>query len=117
MDAKIVKKEPLSLPKVMKIVQGIGKKEDRAEFQNRVLDFAKKAAKLKESDTEKLLDELKELEILGLADEYLVQVVNIMPADLSELKAVLASSKATISPDNFKKIQDVIIKYKDKEAK
>jgi DNA-directed RNA polymerase subunit F len=36
---------------------------------------------------------------------------------LSELKAVLASSKATISPDNFKKIQDVIIKYKDKEAK
>jgi DNA-directed RNA polymerase subunit F len=36
-----------------------------------------------------------------------------MPADLGELKAVLSSSKATISPDNFKKIQDIVIKYKD----
>jgi DNA-directed RNA polymerase subunit F len=113
MDAKIVNKEALTLPKVTKIVQGIGKKEERIEIQNKVLDFAKKAAKLKDSDTEKLLEEIKALEVLGLADEYLVQIVNIMPADLGELKAVLSSSKATISPDNFKKIQDIVIKYKD----
>ncbi|MEM4248578.1 MAG: hypothetical protein QXH80_04870 [Candidatus Nanoarchaeia archaeon] len=113
MDAKIVNKEALTLPKVAKIIQSIGKKEERIEIQNKVIDFAKKAAKLKDADTEKLLEELRALNVPGLADEYLVQVVNIMPADLSELKAVLSSSKATISPDSFKKIQEVIVKYKD----
>jgi len=113
MDAKIIRKEPLTLPKVLKIVQDVGKKEERVDIQNKVIDFAKKSIKLKESEADKLLDELRALEVPGITDENWVQVVNVLPSDLAELKAVLSGSKATISPDNFKRIQDVVSKYKE----
>ncbi|MFH0869299.1 MAG: hypothetical protein V1839_03665 [archaeon] len=108
MDAKIINREPVTFPKLAKIIQGIGKKEERSEIQNKIFNIAKANAKLKEDDAEKLILELKALEISGFSDDSIVQLTNILPQDLSELKAVLAGSKASISPDNFLKIHEII---------
>ena len=111
MDAKIIEKEPVAFPKLVKVIQGIGKKEERSEIQNKILDIAKKNTKLKEDAAEALASELKALEIPGFTDDSIVQLVDIVPSDLSELKAVLAGTKATISPENFQKIHDIIQKH------
>jgi len=111
MDAKITNKEAVTFPKLAKVIQGIGKKEERSEIQNKILDIAKKNTKVKEDAAETLISELKALEIPGFSDDAIVQLANILPADLSELKAVLAGTKATISPENFQKIHDIIQKY------
>jgi len=111
MDAKIMNKEPVTFPKLAKTIQGIGKKEERSEIQNKILDIAKKNTKIKEDAAEALVSELKTLEIPGFSDDTIVQLANILPADLSELKAVLAGTKATISPENFQKIHDIVQKH------
>lgn len=108
MDAKIVNKEPVTFPKLAKVIQGMGKKEERSEIQNKIFEIAKANAKLKEDAAEALISELKALEIPGFSNDTIVQLANILPQDLSELKAVLAGTKATISPDNFQKIHDII---------
>ena len=111
MDTKIVNKEAVTFPKLAKIIQGIGKKEDRSEIQNKILDIAKKNTKIKDDAAEALITELKSLEIPGFNDDIIVQLANILPADLTELKAALAGTKATISPENFQKIHDIIQKH------
>jgi len=111
MDAKIVSKKPVTFPKLAKIIQGMGKKEERTDVQNKILDIAKANTKLKEDAAEKLVSELVALEISGLSEDSIVQLSNILPQDLSELKAVLSGTKATISPDNFIKIHEIIKSY------
>lgn len=112
MELKILNKEPLTLPQIEKVIAGLGKKEERAEIQNKIYDTAKKYAKLSEEDALKLMEELKELNIATLAPEQLSQIAEFVPQDLGELKSVLASSKITLPPETFNKIRDILSKYK-----
>jgi len=113
MDVKIIEKTPLTFPELAKVIQGLGKKEERSEIQNKILEQAKKSSKFKEDDAVKLVEEISDIDIPGLNSAHIVQIADIMPRDLSELKAVLAGSKATISPDNFNKIFEIVKNYRD----
>ena len=112
MEAKLLRKEPITYPEVVKILSGFGNVPDRSEIQNKVISAVKKFKKLKENQAKKLADELKSLGLATLTEEHIAEIVNILPADLAELKSVFAGSKTTISPENFKKINEIILKYK-----
>lgn len=112
MDLKIIKKEPLTLPQLNKTISGLGKKAERTDIQNKVLDFTKKFGKLSEANSRKLAAELQGLDIPTLTQEHITQIINVLPSDLAELKVVFAGTKTTMTPENFKRIHDVIIKYK-----
>lgn len=114
MDIKIVKKEPLTLVEVNKTVSSLGKKAELPAIQQKVQTFAKKFSKITGANAAKLAGELKGLEIPMFTEEHIAQIVNIMPQDLAELKSIFAGSKTTISPENFKKIHDIVMKYSKK---
>src|SRR3989338_3808622 len=109
--AEIIQKEPLHLPALVKVLQAIGTKEERAEIQNKILDYAKAQASLKEADAEKLKEELRSLDIATMAPEQITQIIDILPQDLSELKSVFAGSKTNLSPEQFEKILGICKKY------
>ncbi len=111
---KITEKQTLSFPELAKTIQGLGKKDERVEIQNKVLDFAKKASKTNEKDAQKLTEEIKALEIPMLTEDLIVQVANFMPTDLAELKTVFIGAKTNISPENFKRIHELVEKYRKK---
>ena len=108
-DLKMLTKEPLTIPNVEKILKA-RKKEDRNEVQSKVLDYSKKVSKLSEADSNKLVGDLEGLQIPGLTKEEIVSITNISPVTLTELRAVL-SGKANLSSENFKRIQEVLVKY------
>ena len=108
---EIIAKEALHLPALAKVLQGLGKKEERAEIQNKLIDYAKASARLKEDDAEKLREELRALDIATLAPEQIIQIIDILPQDLSELKSVFAGSKTNLSPEQFEKILGICKKY------
>ena len=112
MELKIISKEPLSLPQVAKMVKGIGNKEERAEVQNKILDFANGHAKMKEAEAEKLRAELGALDIATLSAEHITQIIDILPQDLAELKSVFAGSKTNLSPEQFQKIMEICGKFR-----
>ena len=111
MDTNIINKEPIALAEVSKIIQGLGNKTDRAEIPNKILEFNKDATKLKIDKVEKLIQELEALNVPLMSRALIVQIVDIVPKDLGELKSIFAGSKLAVSPENLKQMQDVISKY------
>ena len=109
MTAEIVSKEPIAIPQLSKFLKE-AKKEDRAEIQNKILDYSKKASKLTEANCEKLIAELKSLNIPGFTDDLAVSLANILPITLTEIRSLM-SGKSNISPENFKKMQEILVKY------
>ena len=114
MDTKIIKKEPLALVDAGKIVSGLGKKAELPTIQQKVQTFAKKFSKITSANVAKLAKELHGLEIPLFTEDNIAQICNILPQDLAELKSIFAGSKISISPENFKKILDIVIKYSKK---
>ena len=108
-DVKVITKEPIPITHIEKLLKG-KKKEERAEVQNKLLDYAKKVSKMTEAEANKLIEELEGMAIPGLTKEEIVSLANIAPATLSELRAML-SGKANLSPENFKKILEVLQKH------
>ena len=110
MDTKILNKQAVTLAEVAKIVQGLGNKPDRAEIQNKILEFSKSTTKLKIDDAEKLIKEIEALNIPLMTRENIVQIVDVLPKELGELKSIFAGSKLTVSPENMKLLHDIVSK-------
>jgi DNA-directed RNA polymerase subunit F len=108
-DAKIISKEAIAIPSIEKVLKS-RKKDERAEIQNKVLGHSKKFGKLTETESNKLVQELQGLEIPGLTKEEIIAIADIVPATLTELRSVL-SGKANLSPENFKRISDIVVSY------
>ncbi len=111
MDTKILSKEPISMPEVADHAAKIGKVADLLDMQNKMRLHAKELSRLGKDDAEKLVTELKALDIIRLSKEQLVQIVSLLPRDVSELRAVLSGEKTTIKPDDLQRIVDVVKKF------
>jgi DNA-directed RNA polymerase subunit F len=111
MDEKIIKKQPITLQELTKRLSEIKKKE-LIPIQQKVHDFAKRFSKITPVNAEKLRGELKKLDITRLTDDHLVDIINIMPQDLAELKTLFVKTNTTLPPEDFKRISDLINKYK-----
>lgn len=109
MSEEILSKEPIGIPMLTGFIKDV-KKEDRAEIQEKILEYSKKTSKISEADCKKLVDELKELNIPGFTTDLAVSLANIVPITMTEIRSVLAG-KSNINPENFKKIQEVLLKY------
>jgi len=114
MEIKILEKEPISLPRVTKMISEAGKKAELLDVQKKIQGTAKKYAKTSEANAEKLEKEIVELGIPALTKEVIVEVINTMPADVSELRTIFMSSKVSVAPENLNKILDLILKYRKK---
>lgn len=75
--------------------------------QQLTYEFLKKTVKLSKTNAEKLRGELEEL---GLKEEYIVNIINIIPRDEQILKLILRKEKE-IKPAQIKKILEIIGKY------
>ncbi len=111
MDTKITEREPVSIPEVADFASKIGKVTDLLDMQNKMRIHAKDFSKLSKTDAEKLAKELKELGIIRLAQEQLIQIVSILPKDIAELRTIFAGEKTTIKPEDLQKILDVVKKF------
>ena len=107
MKHEILQKEALHLSALAKTLQKLGKKEERAEIQNKLIDYSKDHARLKEEQADKMEAELRALDIVTLNQEQIIQIIDILPQDLSELKSVFAGSKTILSPEQFAKIMEI----------
>lgn len=105
---EFITKKPIAFPELLSYLKEL-KKEQRTEFQDKLLNFAKKNTRLSLPNYEKLIKELVNADILGLSEEDRVTIANILPRSMGELKAVLSASN--LNQDAFKKIFDIISKY------
>ncbi|HIE41169.1 MAG TPA: hypothetical protein EYP80_00735 [Candidatus Aenigmarchaeota archaeon] len=104
----IIKNQKLiTNPEVMNILAKKMKERELNYEQQLAYEFLKKTVKLSKTNAEKLRGELEEL---GLKEEYIVNIINIIPRDEQILKLILRKEKE-IKPAQIKKILEIIGKY------
>ncbi len=79
--------------------------------QRRALDHARRATKLESRDVEELKKKLAELE-LGLSEEQLIKVCDILPETVDDIRAVFAKERFKYSEEEIKRIIDTLDQYR-----
>ncbi len=109
---KVISRTSISLPEVEKIM---GSSEDElSTLQLRVLNYVRKYSKLPAERAEALIKEL--MEKFELTREEAVQIVDICPTHVEELRAVLSGYKRLVSfllfsEEKLQAIVDLVKKY------
>ena len=109
---KILSQTPLSLPEVKRLMEK--REEELNSMQLRVLNYVRKYSKLSSEAAEKLIKEL--MEKFELTREEAVQIVDICPTHIEELRAILSGYKRLVSfllfsEEKMLAIIDLIKKY------
>lgn len=79
-----LKKEVMSLPEVKEILEKV-KTEEMDQIQRWTYDYVNKFSKISRKQAQKLVSEL--VTQCGLTEEEAVEVVNILPSSLEEIRA------------------------------
>lgn len=104
----IITKEPLSLNEVSELLSDLEKNGELSPNQQKIKDFTSKFNKLNKEKTVSLIEELKKAEVPRLTEDTIIEIVNIMPQNETELKTVLMRNRLTISKENSDKILSII---------
>ncbi|MCD6591390.1 MAG: hypothetical protein J7K78_00030 [Thaumarchaeota archaeon] len=115
---KIISRTPLSLPEVEHILTGSD--IELSSLQQRVLDYVRKHSKLPADKAEELIKEL--MEKFELTREEAVQIADICPVHIEELRAILSGYKRLLpfllfSEEKLQAIIDLIKKYLQTEQR
>jgi DNA-directed RNA polymerase subunit F len=107
---EMVSEEIVSIPLVKKMLKK-RVSEDMLYEQKIALEHAEKFSRLKTSDAEQLIKEVKELG-LRVRDDTIVKIADILPADEVDLKAIMVRSGTQLKKDQAQKVLDIVAKYK-----
>ncbi|MCW1301320.1 MAG: DNA-directed RNA polymerase subunit F [Candidatus Nanoarchaeia archaeon] len=108
MELEVLGEEYIPVVKAKKVLE-----ESKVETHevNIALEHATKFSKLKWSEAEKLIQELKSLD-LRLNEKVIVKLVDIMPYDKDDVKLILSSYKLSLKDEDVEKILEVINKFR-----
>jgi len=112
MAKKILSQTPLSIPEVKRLMEE--REGELNSMQLRVLNYVRKYSKLSSEAAEKLIEEL--MEKFELTREEAVQIADICPTHIEELRAILSGYKRLVSfllfsEEKMRAILDLVKKY------
>lgn len=110
MEVKILEEKPLLLSEVEVELEKIAKK-GRLSIQEITYDFTRKFNKLDTNTAKGLIEEINKLEIPRVDNFHVYQIASIVPKNLGELRSIFAGTKTTVTPENIKKILEIVKKH------
>ena len=102
---EIIKKEIVTLPHVKEILESV-KPDDMDQIQRWTADYVTKFAKVDSKKAQKMVRQL--VEQCDLTEEEAVEVVNIMPVSLEELRAFTFGWKKLILTETLDKMLAIL---------
>jgi len=102
---EIIKKEIITLPHVKEILESV-KPDDMDQIQRWTADYVGKFAKVDSKKAQKMVRQL--VEECDLTEEEAVEIVNIMPVSLEELRAFTFGWKKLILTDTLEKMLNIV---------
>ena len=102
---EITKKEIVTLPHVKEILESV-KPDDMDQIQRWTADYVTKFSKVDSKTAQKMVRHL--IEQCDVTEEEAVEVVNIMPVSLEELRAFTFGWKKLILTETLEKMLKII---------
>ncbi len=102
---EIIKKEIVTLPHVKEILESV-KPDDMDQIQRWTADYVTKFSKANSNKAQKMVRQL--VDQCDLMEEEAVEVVNIMPVSLEELRAFTFGWKKLILTETLEKMLNIL---------
>lgn len=102
---EIIKKEIVTLPHVKEILESV-KPDDMDQIQRWTSDYVSKFAKVDSKKAQKMVRQL--IEECDLTEEEAVEIVNILPTSLEELRAFTFGWKKLILTETLEKMLSIL---------
>ena len=101
----IIKKEVITLPQVKKVLEAI-KPDEMDQIQRWTYDYVRKFAKTDSDLAEKMVKRL--VEECELKPEEAIEIINIMPTSIEELRAFTYGWKKLILTETLEKMLNIL---------
>ena len=101
----IVKKEIITIPQVKEILEAV-KTDDMDQIQRWTFDYVGKFAKVDSNLASRMVSQL--IEKCDLKEEEAVEIVNVLPSSIEELRAFTFGWKKLILTDTLEKMLNIL---------
>ncbi len=106
---EVLGEKPLTMVEMKEELQKIKKRDGELNFRaNKTEDYLNHFIKLSAKKSEELFEEITKLDIPRLKEAHIVKIVDLIPSDIDQIKAVLQGYVLSVSDDNLKKILNVL---------
>jgi len=110
---QIIKEMPITMSELAEEIKNIKKRDNELNFRaGKTEDYLNQIG-IDSKKSKKLYDKLTTLSIPRLKDIHIIKIVDLMPDDAEDVKAVLSGYTLTVSQDNMKKIAAAVKEIKD----
>ena len=110
---RVIEVKELTLPEVKTLLEQRGKESELDRVQRVTLDYATKFSKVDPDVVAALKQELTEQH--GLSQFAAIQLINILPESIDELRTLLTREGRTFSTEELENILATLNKYRRKE--
>jgi DNA-directed RNA polymerase subunit F len=111
-ELKILEEKPISMAQLKEEIKDIKKRDEELGFRTaKVSEHLEVLKILKGKEAEELFGKIEKLNVPRLKEAHIYKIIDLMPANITELKNIAQSYALTITNDNFEKILEVITEY------
>lgn len=115
---KLIQEAPVSLSEIKEKIHEIESRDKALSFRaNKVKDYLNKVVKLDAKTSSELRQKLILLDIPRLKDRQITKIIDVLPEDIEDLKAVFTGEVTTITQENMEKIVEAVRPLVQKKSK
>ena len=108
---EVINQKPVHSSKVYEEITSKTQNREQTYREEKILEYLKKTNKLEQKEFKSALDELKALEIPRIEEKHLVKILEIMPQNGTELRAIISHGGVVVVDDVVTQILEIIKKY------
>ncbi len=110
-DYKIISTEVISNSEVLDILTKKSENNELTYREEKSKDYLKKITRLDLNEFNKVKEELINLEIPRLEVDSITKIIDVLPKNGTELRAIVSNTGTILVDENVDKIIDVLKKY------
>jgi DNA-directed RNA polymerase subunit F len=112
---EIVEKSPMNLVQVREELAKIRKRDGDLDIRgNKTEEHAKAFSTLSKKDADELYEKIEKIGIPRFKELHIQKVIDMLPANVGQLKLVLQGYSVSVTAENMKKIVEAVAPYRKK---
>jgi DNA-directed RNA polymerase subunit F len=115
-EAKIIEQKPISMAQLKEEIKEIKKRDEELGFRTaKIAEYLETVKVLKEKEVEEIFTKVEKLSVPRLKEMHIYKIIDLMPANMTELKNIIQGYGLTITNDNLEKILEIMSDYLPKK--
>ena len=110
---EIIEEIPITMSELAKEISSIKERDKELNYRAAKTEDYLQQIGLDNKKSKELYDKIKKLNVPRLKDAHLIKIVDLMPDNAEDVKALLSGYTLTVTQDNMKKIAAVVKEIKD----